>query len=234
MKKNLIFDLKNNILRDDKLKGKRVQTKDNFIEVFMKFRNFLDSNGLPIITSARDYLSLGNNNLSLFMMATSTYVLPTEELIDTLDTIIGVDSNAIEICCGNGVIGRELNMPITDSKIQQKDPEIRRRYIESGNMPVNYPDDVEELEALEAVEKYKPDTVLVCYGTHLWKPGMTTGFIYGVDYEKLWKKTKRIILVGSDAIHHENPLMKIKHKEISKWGLMSRNKQTKIYIWEKL
>ena len=219
----------------NKIKGRTINMSGNPLEKALKFKNFLDDSGLPKVANARDYLSLGKNDLPLFMMITSTYVLPTEELISTLDELIEPESNAIEICCGNGVIGRELNMPLTDSKIQQKDSKIRNEYIRLGNPPVNYPDDVEELEALAAAEKYHPDTILSCFGTHLWKSGMKSGFIYGVDYEKLWTMTNRIILVGNDRVHGENPLMKRKHREIQKWGIISRTEgiPTKIYIWER-
>jgi hypothetical protein len=214
------------------MSGKNIKIQGDPLEDFVRA---LDTNGLPKVLPAREYLKFGNNNLSFFMISTSTYVLPTEELLETLDDIIEPESNAIEICSGNGVIGRELNMPLTDSKIQIKDPEIRSQYLLSGNPPITYPEDVEELEALEAVEKYKPDTVLACFGTHRWKPGMRSGFMYGVDYEELWKKVQRIILVGNDKIHKENPLMKRRHREIQKWGIISRTQgvPTKVYIWEK-
>lgn len=200
-----------------------------------KIGKYLDSNGLPKVLPAKEYKELGVNGLLGFYILTSTYVLPTEELVDALDDIIGPDSNAIEICCGNGVIGRELCMTLTDSKIQQKDPIIREQYIRLGNPPVSYPEDVIEMEALEAAQHYKPDTVLACFGTHKWKYGMTNGFQYGVDYEELWKIVPRIILVGNDKVHGENPLMKKKHKEISRYGFLSRtqNSTNKIYIWER-
>lgn len=214
---------------------KTIINVENKLEYVKKFIGLLDSKGLPKVLPAREYQKLGNNGLSMFYLVTSTYVLPTEELVDTLDEIIGPDSNAIEICCGNGVIGRELSMPVTDSKIQQVNPEIRNKYIASGQPPVNYPEDVEQLEALEAVEKYKPDTVLACFGTHKWKPGMKSGFEFGVDYEEIWKKVNRIILVGNDRIHGENPMMKKKHREVVKYGFLCRTTKvpTKIYIWEK-
>lgn len=222
-------------MEEIKFKETKVGLAKSPIEYMIQFRDYLDENGLPKVLPAREYKKLGNNGLMLFYLSTSTYVLPTEELIDSLDEIIGVDSNAIEICCGNGVIGRELNMTLTDSKIQQDNIEIKKQYLASGNPPITYPGDVEKLEALEAVRKYKPDTVLACFGTHLWKPGMNTGFQYGVDYEKLRNEVDRIILVGNDRVHGENPIMKIKHKEIVKWGFMSRTTKvpTKIYIWEK-
>ena len=163
-------------MEETKIKGTKVGLAKSPIEYMIQFRDYLDENGLPKVLPAREYKKLGNNGLMLFYLSSSTYVLPTEELIDSLDEIIGVDSNAIEICCGNGVIGRKLNMTLTDSKIQQDNVEIKKQYLASGNPPITYPGDVEKLEALEAVRKYKPDTVLACFGTHLWKPGMNTGF----------------------------------------------------------
>lgn len=51
---------------------------------------------------------------------TATYVVPTEELIDYLDELIG-DEKAIEICAGNGYIGSNLDIMMTDSYQQQDD-----------------------------------------------------------------------------------------------------------------
>ena len=45
--------------------------------------------------------------MRLLLHETGTYVVPTEELVDYLDKLIGEES-AIEICAGNGFIGREL------------------------------------------------------------------------------------------------------------------------------
>ncbi len=57
----------------------------------------------------------------------------------------------------------------------------------------------------------------------------------GVDFNKLIRKVKRLILVGTTEVHKDNPLMKIPHEEIILPGLITRSahpETNRIYIWE--
>lgn len=73
------------------------------------------------ILPASVWESFSWSEVRLLLHETGTYVVPTEELIEFLDGLIGEES-AIEICAGNGFIGRELGIPVTDSYQQQDDP----------------------------------------------------------------------------------------------------------------
>lgn len=92
-----------------------------------------------------------------FTLTHAIYVIPTLELISFLkENILG---NAIEIGAGNGSIGRALNIPITDSRMQER-PDIRLMYLATSQPVIKYPEDVEKLDAIEAIHKYKPQTVI--------------------------------------------------------------------------
>lgn len=118
-----------------------------------------------------------------FMHVYGLYSFPTVELIDYLAKLIE-GKNAIEIGCGMGIIGRALGIPITDSKVQEI-PLIKQYYTLLGQPIIQYPTDVEKLEALEAVEKYHPDIVLGSYITHKWRDDTQSGSDWGVDTIKL-------------------------------------------------
>lgn len=170
----------------------------------------------------------------MLLHQTGTYVILTEELIDYLDKLIGEES-AIEICAGNGFIGRELGIPVTDSYQQQDDKESVLFYKLAGQPTIKYPKDVIKLEANKAVDRFRPHTVLACYATHKWRYDTMSGNDKGVDFRKLIRKIKRLILVGNTEIHKDNPLMEMPHEEIILPGLITRSARpetNRIFIWE--
>ena len=174
------------------------------------------------------------SEVRMLLHQTGTYVVPTEELIDYLDKLIGEES-AIEICAGNGFIGRELGIPVTDSYQQQDDKESVLFYKLAGQPTIKYPKDVIKLEANKAVDRFRPHTVLACYATHKWRYDTMSGNDKGVDFRKLIRKIKRLILVGNTEIHKDNPLMEIPHEEIILPGLITRSARpetNRIFIWE--
>lgn len=165
---------------------------------------------------------------------TGTYVIPTEELIDYLDKLIGQD-DTIEICAGNGYIGRELNIKMTDSYQQRDDKFSVAMYKLAGQPTIKYPKDVLKYEANKAVDKFRPHTVIGCYATHKWRDDLKDGNYKGVDFHRLLPKVKRLVLVGNLVTHRHNPLMELPHQEVYFDGLLTRaaDKTTnRIFIWE--
>lgn len=144
--------------------------------------------------------------LRVFMHKYGLYTLPTDELIDYLAGIIN-GKKAIEIGAGMGVIGRSLGIPITDSKMQEW-PEIKAHYNLLRQPTINYPSDIIEMDALDAVKHYKPDIVIGSYITHKWKPGMNSGNQYGVDNLKLFNMVEVYYMIGSLSSHMNDPAMK--------------------------
>lgn len=173
------------------------------------------------------------NEINYFLLQHGIYVIPTTELINWLkENIIG---NAIEIGAGNGAISRALNIPITDSRMQERD-DIKILYAMSGQPVIKYPDDVEKLDAEEAISKYKPDTVIGCFITHKFKEEIGNGNMYGVEEENILASVKRYINVGNLTTHKSKPILKIKHHELYFDWLITRSvnqNDNRIFIWDK-
>lgn len=170
----------------------------------------------------------------MLLHETGTYVVPTEELIDYLDKLIGLE-DTIEICAGNGFIGRELGIPVTDSYQQQDDAGTVMLYQLAGQPCIKYPKDVIKLEANKAVDKFRPHTVLACYATHKWRYDTMSGNDKGVDFQRLLRKVHRLILVGNTEVHKDNPLMALPHEEVILPGFITRSahpETNRIFIWE--
>ncbi len=158
------------------------------------------------------------SQISVFCLKHALYQFPTTELIDWLKNEIGI-SKTIEIGAGNGVIGRNLGIQMTDNHMQTW-PHIRYIYDNLKQPPIIYGKDVEEIPALDAIDRYKPETVLACWVTHKYAPGLTEGNQYGVEEEKMFiKGVKKYIHVGNETIHESKPL--IKHM-ITPKGTMKR------------
>ena len=59
-----------------------------------------------------------HSKLQFFCLKHGIYSVPSVELIDTLKELIGNPEEALEICSGNGVYGRELGIRATDNYMQ--------------------------------------------------------------------------------------------------------------------
>lgn len=165
---------------------------------------------------------------------TATYVVPTEELIDYLDELIG-DEKAIEICAGNGYIGSNLDIMMTDSYQQQDDKMTVMMYDLMRQPRIKYPHTVLKLEASQAVRRMKPHTIIGCYATHKWRDDVQNGNDKGVDFADVYAHIHRLVLVGHKETHKHNPMMELPHKEIELPGLLTRaadQSLNRIFIWE--
>jgi len=126
---------------------------------------------------------------------------------------------------------------MTDSMYQNR-PEMRLHYQQTGQPTISYPETVEKLDALEAVEKYKPHTVFAAWVTKRVtkkQPTTTHGCAGGVDWELLLSRVKRIIFVGSEDIHNQMTLLNIKHETYKFPWIISRTQRQDanfIAIWK--
>jgi hypothetical protein len=160
-----------------------------------------------------------DNEIRYFMHQYGIYVMPTTELIDWLrENIIG---SAIEIGAGNGAISRALSVPITDSRMQER-AEIKFMYQLSGQPVIEYPKDVEKLDAIEAINKYKPETVIGAFITHKYDASIGEGNAWGVEEEILLKRVKRYINIGNKITHKKKPILKLPHEEYQFDWLVTR------------
>lgn len=173
--------------------------------------------------------------ISLFCVKYGIYQVPTTELIAFLASeISGLDT--IEIGAGNGCIGRALNIHMTDN-MQQNWPEVKNFYEALRQAICNYGDDVEEMDANDAVLKYKPECVVGCWITEKWSPGDKKGNMYGPNECKMFVDgIKKYIMVGNTNTHAGKKLERIyKPKKLKFPWLISRsmNKNDNlIYIFE--
>ena len=164
------------------------------------------------------------------------YGIPTYELISYLTQIID-GRDAIEIGAGAGDLGSILNIRMTDSK-QQDDPLIKASYQAMRQPTINYPDDVEKIEALEAVYKYKPHVVIGSWIT-TYNPVETPEFgsnPFGVKENLILDRVETFILIGNIDTHGDKPIMKIKHEEIYEDWMVSRGRNqenNRIWIWNR-
>lgn len=189
------------------------------------------SNGKLVIKNHSFWKGLDPNLVANFMLKHGLYVIPTTELICWLkENVVG---SAIEIGAGNGAISRALGIPITDNRMQEL-PEVQFFYMMSGQPVIAYPDDVEKLEALEAVEKYKPDTVIGAFITHKFVDEVVGGNAYGVQEETIIEKTRRYIMIGNLDTHRLKPILKKKHDWMYFPWLITRSadqKNNRIFVW---
>lgn len=186
-----------------------------------------------LVRPASEWQAFSWSEQRLLLHETATFVAPTEELVDFLDREIGEDS-AVEICCGNGWIGRELDLKLTDSKAHEK-KEVRMMYRMCNNPVIHYPADVLKMEAQRAVTIYHPHTVLACYPAFRWEDDRQIGSDYGVDFHQLLKRVKKIIIVGNDHVHGGFSFMDIPHQEIHIDGMITRSEDRsadRIYIFK--
>lgn len=187
------------------------------------------------VLSYLEWLKFSWEEIRMLLHETATYVIPTAELLDYLDELIG-DEKAIEICAGNGYIGSSLDIIMTDSYQQQDDNITRMFYDLMGQPRIKYPSSVIKLEASAAVRRMKPHTVIACYATHKWRDDTQSGNFKGVDFEDVFSRVQRLVLVGNLNIHKDNPLMTLPHEEVCLPGLLTRaaNAETnRIFIWTK-
>lgn len=192
-------------------------------------------NGLLKVMPSSFYKSLDENSLKLFMLNHGIYVIPTTELIDWLKENIYKTENiyetAIEIGAGLGTIARALQIPITDSRMQEF-PDVKLIYNMGGQPTIKYPSDVEKLDYKEAIEKYKPKTVIGCFITHKHKSGMSTGNMYGVEEEYILKNVQRYINIGNLQTHKDKPILKEKSTEYNfDWLITRSHNQSLNRIW---
>lgn len=166
----------------------------------------VDAHGRLKIMPAAFYANTTVAERGILATRHGLYCLPTHELIDRLREIIG-DRSAIEIGSGNGVLAEALGIPATDNKMQDA-PEIREYYEALGQPPVKYGSNVEQIDAHDAVRKYKPSVVVAAWVTHLYdeRNPDAGGNMYGVDELDILRNCEQYVFVGNMRVHAMKPL----------------------------
>lgn len=189
------------------------------------------------VMPAAFYAEQAPNDLALWCFARGFYCLPTVELVEQVRELIDTD-DAVEIGSGNGVLGRALGIPRTDSRMQER-VDVATVYADAGQPTVEYGADVEKLTALEAVEKYRPRVVVAAWVTHRYKRERHAlgGNMNGVDEGKLLEKpfVRRYVFVGHERVHANKPILARRHETFHMPGrLYSRtlDRRDVTWVWE--
>lgn len=198
----------------------------------------LDENGVLKPLPANDLRNIPTQELKVWAVKNAVYQFPTTELIEFLGNEIG-DRSAIEICAGHGGIGKALNIPSTDSFMQQL-PEVQQFYAALKAPTTNPPAHVLKYEATEAVDYFKPQVVVGAYVTQLYKEGDTESGIgsniYGVNEEYIVEKVETYIMIGNLMSHQDKRVFSSPYKEYQFPWLINRSRRqnlNRIWIWNK-
>lgn len=192
-------------------------------------------NGKIKLLAAKEYQKYNWHAFRLFCHQQARYGIPTIELVEYIKNIIG-EREAIEIGAGAGDLGYHLNIKMTDS-YQQDHPAIRQMYEDMGQPTINYPSDVICIDALTAVQKYKPKVVVASWITPY--AAIQTNFgsnPMGVKEDKILDLIETFIIIGNMDIHWDKPITKYIHEVFYKDWIVSRAKDPSkncIMIWNK-
>jgi hypothetical protein len=192
-----------------------------------------DDSGQFIVRSYEEVERFSCQTIMAFCVTYGIYCFPTKELIDFLRGIIH-DSKVIEVGSGNGIISRELGIKGTDN-FEQRGSRADL-YEVMHQKPVTYGKHVEFYDAIDAVRRYKPDTVIASWLTHQYNPNERSrgGNMTGPKEEKILERVKTYIFVGNDKVHSSKPIYALPHETIKEPWLLSRTLDqslNSIYIW---
>lgn len=181
------------------------------------------SDGSLRVMPASYYASTTQGERSLLAHRHALYALPTVECIRWLSERIGTRS-AIEVACGNGALGRALGIVRTDIRLQER-ADIQAVYRGTGTQTIRYGDDVETLDAIEAIKKYRPQVVIAAWFTHKFDPLQPErgGNMYASDERELLSLCEEYVLVGNFSSHGPHPLLQQPHELFQFPWLFSRS-----------
>jgi len=194
-----------------------------------------DSNGDLRLLPASVYHAYPTRALAAWCMLKSVWQLPTLELIQWLQLHIIRGQKAIAICSGHDRIGHHLGIPMTDAFHAIRKPEYAATLRRCGIAPRPPHSDVEELEALAAIKKYKPQVVIGAWVSHVHDGTSDEGYMYGVDEFAVLRAVKTYAMIGHRKIHDGKPLRQKPHERKLLPGLVSRSMNPAgncIYVWQ--
>ena len=194
--------------------------------------------GVPRIMPADFYRSMSVDERALLGARNAMYSFPTVELVQWIKDEIG-ERSAIEIGAGHGALAAALDIRATDN-CMQAEPAIAASYLASGQKPIIYGENVERLSAKDAVAIFKPQVVVACWVTHLFREDRRAAggnvFGVGVDEEALIDACETYIFIGNEQVHRNKSIWDRPHRIIYPEWLYSRaHNGTKefIAVWGK-
>lgn len=194
----------------------------------------MDGNKIKLLP-ADYYKEVDWYSFRVFCHQMARYGIPTVELIEFVKKLIDGRS-CIEIGAGTGDLGHYLGIKMTDSW-QQTDPLVRMAYQNMKQPIVEYPPEVERIDALDAVKKYQPKVVVASWITPYSKHRTNFGSNpFGVKEAQILDLVDTFIHIGNLDVHWDKPIRKVGHLIIQKPWIVSRAKNQEnncIFIWDK-
>ena len=173
--------------------------------------DILLNNGELQVLSSAELLQIDKHDLRIWCYHKGIYGIPSKELIEIIRPHL-VDNKSIEVGAGCGVFGRALNIPSTDSMIQNK-PEVKAYYSALGQPIVEYGKNVINLEASDAIAKFLPEVVFGSWVTQYVSPLETEtpvggGSVYGLKESEFMPKINKYIIYGNDTVHRHKDIFR--------------------------
>jgi len=169
----------------------------------------LKPGGLLVAHPASLYASIPHSHLRLWCHENAIYGLPTTELLDLLRTLF--EGVTIEIGGGDGVFGRELHIPSTDSYVQNS-PAMQAYYALLQQPTVKYGVNVFAMDAVDAAKHFGAQTVFGSWVTQKSTdndPITMGGCFAGIDELALSTLVNRYIVFGNKRIHADKKIFKL-------------------------
>lgn len=148
-------------------------------------------------------------DLSAFCVQQGIYQIITHELVGFIQNEIG-GATAIEIGAGNGCLGSNLRIPITDNCMQDWQ-EIKEFYRQLDQPCVKYHPNILRMDAETAIQQFKPSVVVASWVTEKYRPYAISkkSSVYGVDEKEFKGRIEKYIHIGNDAVHGDKEILKI-------------------------
>ena len=146
---------------------------------------------------------------------------------------------AIEICAGRSGLGRHLGIPMTDAFTMSEEANHQAKAVVTGAIPTIPGPDVERLEALEAVERYRPQVVIAAWATP-YMPGEKVrkgyrGSAFGVREVELVGRCEEYLKIGTLSLNAHNPVRGLPHEEYRLpfvVGRVMKKNEERVWIWK--
>lgn len=186
--------------------------------------NLLGNDGLLRVLPSEGYSAFPRRALQVWAHELGYHLFPTEELVGWLRQEIG-GLPAIEICAGAGVLGRALEVPCVDWNVCKRFPAAKAFYQMNGQPMPMIGSHCEDIEALEAVAKYRPHVVFGAYITqrvYASEPTTTPGSAYGVDERTLIRVVRKYIAIGQRRLMQDKRIWRQRTQELTPSWLVTR------------
>lgn len=194
---------------------------------------------LPRPLPCARYRKWGTPALKAWCYINKLYGLPTLELLEWLSFRLRgyPPGDILEIGAGRSNIGSCISVRQTDQYTYDI-PEARGFYDSMNQKPPRPEPEVEKLEALEAVEKYKPRVVIASWVSQWLDPEDPNprghGSIFGVKKDELLKQPSvELYIQVSNTLVHGAESVSRSASIVRPGGLASRGEPGKdaIFVW---